>query len=164
MGGQAIRRLRVAAIQKATHHDACFAPPLVRIDKELGVARRLEKNLGRACRVAGALAGLGAREDQAWIVAQRGGNGIHQTVGIPRAPAHRGPRLLKRDIVRPGAFGRAHRAGIIVGIIESVGTSLVVVAAQHSGECGEGFSLDRGVQIVFPPGALHEVERADAIV
>ena len=158
LGGDLIGRARLPVIQRAAAIDAPLGPPIVEIEQDVRLARRIEQHLPgllSAVLVLGAAEPLDAVEAQADIGLDRARRQrIEQLAGIA-APLHDGDACRDLLLLVGGQQLRhAQRrlgGGRIVRIEQPVDARAMNVGGEHVAVAVEDLLLDRGIELMIAP-------------
>ena len=170
LGGDLIGRARLSVIQRAAAIDAPLGPPIVEVEQDIRLARRIEQHLPgllSAVLVLGAAEPLDPIEAQANIGLDRARRQrIEQLAGIA-APLH--DRDAGRDLlllVGGQQLGHAQRrlgCGRIVRIEQPVDARAMNVRGEHVAVTIEDLLLDRGIELMIAPSRNHQRLRAGLV-
>ena len=158
LGGDLVGDAGMAVVQRAATIDAPLGPPIVEVEQDVGLARRIEQHLPSffpAVLVLGATQPLDAIEAQADIGFDRvRGQRIEQLAGVAAAFDHGdagGDLLLLGGGQQFGHSKRRFGRSLFVGIEQPVDARLVMLGRQHAAVAVEDLLLHRGIELMVAP-------------
>src|SRR5215831_18348574 len=165
--GDLIGNARLAGVERSAAVHATLDPPVVEVEQDVRLTRRIEQHLPSFFVAVLAAEVLDAIEAQADIGLDRARRQrVEQLAGIatPLDHSDAGGHLLL--LVGRKQLGHAKRGGgcrFVVGIKQPVDALPVVLDGQHVAEAIEDLGLDRSVELVIAPSRDHEVARASLV-